>query len=193
MDEKANILVHPGHAQSGDPALKGLVRDAIAGKRTAQKEIYDRYSPLIYGIIRRYTRDEAAACEILNDTFFKILTRLESFAFKGSIEGWMRTIAVHTITDHVRKNLRYNEAVNRDIEQPDARVDQDITAHIAYKDLLGIIHELPDTHRMVFNLFVFEDLSHKDISALLGISENNSRWHLNDARRRLKEKITSAM
>jgi RNA polymerase sigma-70 factor (ECF subfamily) len=193
LDEKANITAPPGTLQPGDSGLQRLVRNAIAGKRHAQKEIYDRYAPLIYGIIRRYIKDEAAAGEILNDAFFKILTRLDSYGFKGAIEGWMRTIAVHTITDHVRKNLRYNEAINRDIAQPDTGSDQEITARIAYKDLLALVHDLPDTHRMVFNLFVFEDLAHRDISKLLGISENNSRWHLNDARRRLKEKITLLM
>ncbi len=64
-------------------------------------------------------------------------------------------------------------------------------AQLAYKELLAIIHELPPMHRAVFNLFVFEQYAHKEIAALMGISENNSRWHLNDARRRLKEKITA--
>jgi RNA polymerase sigma-70 factor (ECF subfamily) len=60
---------------------------------------------------------------------------------------------------------------------------------LAYQELLAMIHRLPATQRTVFNLFVFEQYTHREISALLGITENNSRWQLNDARRRLKEQI----
>jgi RNA polymerase sigma-70 factor (ECF subfamily) len=70
-------------------------------------------------------------------------------------------------------------------------VEGDIIGKLGYKELLQLIYQLPDTQRTVFNLFVFEQLSHKEIAENLGINENNSRWHLNDARKRLKEKISS--
>lgn len=178
----------------GDKAptdLPRLIQDCIAGKPAAQKQLYDRYAPMVYGIIRRYISQDAAAKEILNDSFYKILTRLDSYGFKGAFEGWMRTIAVYTITDHVRKNLKHEKALQPLPEYFDVGAPQDITAHLSYKQLLLLIHELPDTQRAVFNLHVLESYAHKEIAAMLDISEINSRWHLNDARRRLKEKIKS--
>lgn len=180
-------------ALTGQSDLYGLIQDAIAGKRHAQKAIYDRYAPFIFGVIRRYIKDDAAAKDILNDSFYKILTKLGHYEFKGAFEGWMRTTAIYTITDHVRKNSRHNDSMREMPEYMDVGADQSITSGIAYKDLLQLVHDLPETHRMVFNLFVFENYSHKDIAMLLSITESNSRWHLNDARKRLKEKIKPLM
>jgi RNA polymerase sigma factor (sigma-70 family) len=193
LNGKDNIPEQAQRAFTSASAPAELIRDAIAGNRRAQKEIYDRYSPFIYGIIRRYLKDQNAANDVLNDTFFKILTRLKDYSYKGAFEGWMRTIAVNTITDHVRKNLKHEHVVHVETDVPGAGTEQYSTWQPGYKDLLQMVHDLPDTQRLVFNLFVFEDLPHKEIARLLSISENNSRWHLNDARKRLKEKINNHM
>lgn len=194
MSEKDNIL-HPQASPSAPPSGKeppyDLIRQCIARNRSAQKKLYDEYSPLLYGVIKRYTYQNAQADEILNDAFYKILTNLESYSLKGSFEGWMRRIVINTITDNFRKYIRKEPAYKVEIETTDVHVEGDVIGRLGYKELLGLIHQLPDTQRTVFNLFVFEQLSHKEISDHLGINENNSRWHLNDARRRLKEKITS--
>ncbi len=178
---------------AGNRDLHDLVRDCIAKDRQAQKKLYDRYSGMIYGVIRRYIYSDAPAQEILNDSFFKIFTKLESFAFAGSFEGWMRRITVNTITDYLRKNIRHEQMMKADPADHEIGVADDAASKIAYKDLLKMIHELPQTQRAVFNLFVFEQYSHKEIGEQLDITENNCRWYLNDARKRLKEKINSAL
>ena len=175
------------------PELRQLLRDCLAGKRVAQKKLYDRFSPLLFGIIRRYMPGQAAAGEVLNDSFYKIFSKLDTYQFTGSFEGWMRRIVVHTITDHFRKTSRIPHMDSTDLVEVNVQVMQDAISRIHYKELLRLIHALPDTQRTVFNLFVFEQFSHKEIGDQLGLSENNSRWYLNDARRRLKEKITSMM
>jgi RNA polymerase sigma factor (sigma-70 family) len=177
---------------SGHGELHELIEQCIACNRMAQKKLYDQYAPLLYGIIKRYTYNGGQADEILNDGFYKIFTGLHLYTFKGSFEGWMRRIVINTITDHFRKYIK-NEPVKTDIEPMDIRVDDDAVSKLRYKELLALVHELPDTQRAVFNLFVFEQLSHKEIAEQLGLNENNCRWHLNDARRRLKEKIQSSM
>jgi len=101
----------------------------------------------------------------------------------------MRRIVINTITDNFRKYIKKEPAHKVEIETTDLQIEGDIIGQMNFKQLLGLIHQLPDTQRTVFNLFVFEQLSHKEIGEHLGINENNSRWHLNDARRRLKEKI----
>ena len=77
------------------------------------------------------------------------------------------------------------------IQQDNVFVSTEGLEQLSFKELLGVVQTLPDTQRTVFNLFVFENFSHKEISEILNIKENNSRWHLNDARNRLKEKLNS--
>lgn len=180
-----------GSPVSGKEPPYDLIRECIAQNRLAQKKFYDEYAPLLYGIIKRYTYNSGLADEILNDSFYKILTNLQNYSSKGSFEGWMRRIVINTITDNFRKYIMKEPAYKADIETTEVHVEGDIIGRLGYKELLGLIHQLPDTQRTVFNLFVFEQLSHREISACLGINENNCRWHLNDARRRLKEKIMS--
>lgn len=194
MSEKDNILRHQaseGSQISGSQPPHDLIKDCIAHNRQAQKRLYDQYVSFIYGIIRRYVFNQSSADEILNDAFYKIFTGLHSYNFSGSFEGWMRRIVVNTVTDHYRKYVKNEPAYKQEIETTDVYVDNDIVGKLGYKELLGLIHQLPDTQRAVFNLFVFEQYSHKEIAEHLGINENNSRWQLNDARRRLKEKITT--
>ncbi|HRO43529.1 MAG TPA: sigma-70 family RNA polymerase sigma factor [Flavipsychrobacter sp.] len=192
MSEKDNIVHQQAltsNQSSGKEPPYDLIRQCIAQNRLAQKKLYDEYAPLLYSIIKRYTYNNGQADEILNDSFFKILTNLQSYSMKGSFEGWMRRIVINTITDHFRKYIKKEPAYKVEIETTDMHVEGEIMGRMGYKDLLGLIHQLPETQRTVFNLFVFEQLSHKEIGDHLGINENNSRWHLNDARRRLKEKI----
>lgn len=172
----------------GHSELSLLIRDCIAESPAAQKRLYDAYSPAAYGVIKRYLyNDEQTAQEILNDSFFKILTKLDQYNFQGAFEGWIRRIVVNTITDHIRKKIRDEQ--HREVQPEDAFVNSDSVEKITHKELLKMVQLLPDTQRVVFNLFVFENYPHKEIAGILGINENNSRWHLNDARKRLRDKI----
>jgi len=96
---------------------------------------------------------------------------------------------VNTLMDHLRKNVKYDK-LHKEIQPEDAYVNSEPVAAMSYKELLATIHTLPEAQRSVFNFFVFENLSHKEIAGALNINENNSRWYLNDARKRLKEKLT---
>jgi len=177
----------------GHTELSLLIRDCIAGSPSAQKKMYEKYAPGAYGIIRRYMyNDEQAAQEVLNDCFYKIFTKLEKYSFQGAFEGWIRRLVINTVTDHLRKNIKDAQHF-KEVQSEDVYVDNESVDKISHKELLKIIESIPDTQRLVFNLFVFENYSHKEIAQLLSINENNSRWHLNDARKRLKEKINQLM
>lgn len=195
MSELINIGERPAPVKSvnGHNELSILIRDCIAQSPTAQKKLYDLYAPGAYGVIKRYLYyDDQAADEILNDSFYKILTRLDQYNFQGAFEGWIRRIVVNTLTDHLRKNIK-GMTVNKEVQPEDAFINSESVEKLSHKELLKIIQTLPDAQRAVFNLFVFENYSHKEIGLLLNINENNSRWHLNDARKRLKEKINFIM
>ncbi len=175
---------------SGQDELKALIGDCIAHSRSAQKKLYDLYAPDAYGTIRRMIyNDEAKAKEVLNEAFFKIFRDLGKYAFQGAFEGWIRKIVVHTVADHLRKKVKAEP--HREVQPEDAYIDSEPLENMSHKELLKIIATLPDAQREVFNLFVFENYSHKEIAEMLNINQNNCRWHLNDARRRLKEKINA--
>jgi RNA polymerase sigma factor (sigma-70 family) len=178
---------------SGHSELSILIRDCIAESKSAQKKLYDLYAPAAYGVIKRYIyNNESAAQELLNDSFFKILTKLDQYNFQGVFEGWIRRIVVNTVTDYLRKNIK-DEQRHSEVQPEDAFVNSDSVERISHKELLKLVQSLPDGQRTVFNLYVFENYSHKEIASVLNINENNSRWHLNDARRRLKEKLNSIL
>ncbi|MBS1584392.1 MAG: sigma-70 family RNA polymerase sigma factor [Bacteroidetes bacterium] len=190
MTEQYNIAGNT-YREAGEWAdLTTLVKECIAQSRIAQKKFYDKYSPLIYAIIRRYEYNEHSACEILNDVFLKIFTKLEQYSFEGSIEGWMRRITINTVTDHIRKYAKDKQVVSSELQDHNAYIDSGAVQGMAYKELVELIHGLPEMQKAVFNLHVFESLPHKEIGTLLNITENNSRWYLNMARKNLKEKIT---
>lgn len=171
-----------------DSELYALLRECMDGSRLAQKKLYDRYAPKAYGIIRRYIYDnDNAAEEVLNDSFYKVLTKLEQYSFQGSFEGWIRRIVVNTVTDYLRKSI--GKDGHKELQPEDAHVGSEPMAKMGYKELMEVIQTLPQVHRTVFNLFVIENYAHKEISEMLSITELNSRWYLNDARKRLKEKI----
>lgn len=189
VTEQYKIAGNTNRGTGDATELSSLVRDCIAQNRLAQKKLYDRYSPFIYSIIKRYEYNEQSACEILNDVFLKVFTKLEQYSFEGAIEGWMRRIAINTITDHIRKYVKDKQTVSGELQEHNAYIDSNAVQGIAYKELLGLIHGLPEMQKAVFNLHVFESLPHKEIGNLLNITENNSRWYLNMARKSLKEKI----
>jgi RNA polymerase sigma-70 factor (ECF subfamily) len=93
--------------------------------------------------------------------------------------------------DFLRKQKRYNRMINdeTEVDEMQTLIPETSIGKLAYKELLALVHSLPDAQRSVFNLFVFDNCTHKEIGELLSITENNSRWHLNDARRRLKQKL----
>jgi RNA polymerase sigma factor (sigma-70 family) len=184
LTSDVNVSVHT--------ELSILIRDCIAQSASAQKKMYDLYAPAAYGVIKRYFyNDEPTAQEILNDSFFKVLTKLAQYTFQGSFEGWIRRIVVNTVTDYLRKKIK--DEHHKDVQPEDAYVNSESVEKLSHKELLKLVQSLPEVQRAVFNLYVFENYPHKEIAAILNINENNSRWHLNDARKRLKEKINFVM
>lgn len=169
--------------------LRVLIEGCRRNDRQSQKALYDRFAPMMYGRIRRYVSEQSQADELLNETFYKVLTSIKDYRFSGAFEGWIHRIAMNTITDFLRRHIRHRERITGDTEELQLAVAETALDGLSYKELLLLIHELPEVQRGVFNLFVFDQCSHKEIAECLKISEANSRWHLNDARRRLKEKL----
>lgn len=141
----------------------------------------------------RYTTSREDAEQWVHDGFVKIFASLPQYQYLGSFEGWMKKIMVRLCIDQIRtlntqkhgveNNTIYNEHQFTDTSH---YVDNHIVQKIGADDLIRIINSLPEKQKMVFNLHVFEDYSHKEIAPLLQITENHSYWLLHQARKQLK-------
>lgn len=168
--------------------LDTLWNACLAGNRKAQFQLYQTLSGRMFSVCLRYAQNESEAEEILQAGFIKVFTKGQLFDNKGSLEGWIRKIMVNTAIElHRNKSRHYFEPLTQDYPMADSRSGSD--ENLRYKDLLAMITALPLGYRTVFNLYVIEGYSHKEISAMLSISEGNSKSQLSRARQWLKEKL----
>ena len=165
------------------------IEGAKQGDRRSQKAIYDMLSDKMHAVCLRYMGDRESAEDILQDGFVTLFTKLDSYSGEGAFEGWARKIFVNTALMSLRKKdaLKGSEDVSAawDITSDEPTAVQSMS----YKDLVKLIAGLPPGFRTVFNMYVVEGYSHKEIGEALGISETTSRSQLQRARTLLQSKI----
>ncbi|QLG45314.1 RNA polymerase sigma factor [Costertonia aggregata] len=167
-------------------SLEDLIDNCKKGNRSAQEELYRKYSRILFGICLKYSRNKTEAEDNLHDSFMTIFSKIGQFKHKGSFEGWMKRITVNTVLQKYRKEEFLNVVTDAIEDQTDVEVnDKDIDLNT----LLGYIQELPNKYRLTFNLYVMDGYTHKEISELLGTSAGTSKSNLARARLILKEKI----
>ena len=144
-------------------------------------------------ICMRYCKDRSEAEDIMQEGFIKVFSNLKKFRGEGSFEGWIKRIMVNTAINHYQRNLKHyfhnplediQEAIG-DFDDDDFHPDENITR----TRLLSLIQELPEGYRFVFNLYVFENYSHKEIAKALNISVNTSKTQLFKARKWLMKRV----
>lgn len=166
-----------------------LVEGCIRGDARMQKAFYEQFAPKMFAVCFRYTSNQEAAQDLLQDGFIKVFKNLHRFRFEGSLEGWIRRIFVNTAIEQFRKKSLPQTSIGE--KHLDVADEDDITAleRLAEKDILKMIHELAPGYQAVFNLYVVEGYSHKEISELLGISEGTSKSQLARAKGILAKKV----
>lgn len=168
--------------------IDSLLDGCKKGDRKAQEGLYKALAPKMMGVCVRYAKDTFEAEDILQMGFVKVFQKISEFREEGSFEGWIRRIMVNTAIESYRKNLRSLNIV--DIEEvydlPQSTFDMN---KLELDDLMKLIQELSNGYRMVFNMYVIEGYSHKEIAKELGISEGASKSQLSRARAILKDKI----
>jgi len=172
--------------------LSQLIKDCAAGKTGAQARLYRLFAPKMYGVCLRYSRDETEAEDNLQDGFIKVFEKIGTFRHEGSFEGWVRRIMVNVSLEKYRKeHLLFPVEDVTVYEMPDFH--DEIMSDMASRDLLKLIQDLPPRYRMVFNLYVFEGLNHKEIAEEMKISEGTSKSNLARARMILQKKILACV
>jgi RNA polymerase sigma factor (sigma-70 family) len=154
-----------------------------------QEELYRRFSPKMYAVCLRYANNSEDAQDLLQEGFIKIFRNLHRFRAEGSFEGWIRRVFVNTAIEHYRKKSAQLSSVSE--KEENTIEDTDITAldSLAEKDILNLIQELSPGYKTVFNLYVVEGYSHKEIGEMLGISEGTSKSQLARAKAILQKKV----
>src|ERR1700759_44640 len=169
--------------------LKRLIAGCLASDRSCQKEIYSIYSPAMMSLCMRYSKDRQEAEEVLQDGFLQMYRRIQQFKNTGTFEGWLRKIMINcALQKYRRKADRFcTVGISEDLYYLPS--DLSVSNQLQEKELIRLIQSLPPACRLVFNLYVFEGLKHREIARLLDISEGTSKSNLFDARNILKKQL----
>jgi len=166
--------------------LKKLIKKCKRNDRKAQSQIYQLYATKLFFLCLKYSKNKQEAEDNLQNGFITIFSKIKQFKFSGSFEGWMKRIIVNTALQTYRTQKVLSLVNENFIEDVTVEVDED---EISLDYLLSLIQGLPNRYRMVFNMYILDGYSHKEIAALLKISEGTSKSNLSRARAILKNKI----
>jgi len=166
--------------------LNQLIQKCSNNDTQAQTELYQLFSSKLFSICLKYCKNYAEAEDNLQDSFVTIFNKISQYNNKGSFEGWIKRITINTALQRYRKQGVFEIIDDSNIEDVELTVEED---DISLDFLLQIIQELPDRYRLVFNLYVLDGYSHKDIAEMLSISTGTSKSNLARARKILKDKI----
>lgn len=158
-----------------------LIEGCIKEDRKMQQELYNRFAPKMYGICLRYAGDAEEAEDILQDGFIKVFKKIESFRGEGSFEGWIRRIFVNTAIEYFRRKI-YLQPITEKEESTVEGKYLSVLDKLAEQDIISLVQQLSPGYRTVFNMYVVEGYTHKQIADILGISEGTSKSQLSRAK-----------
>lgn len=178
-----------------------LIKEVKKRNRKALGELHDRFAPVLLGLSMRYCGNRADAEDVLHDAFIKILGGIDNFIEKpeSSFEGWMKRITINTALNFLRARSRMSFADLDPIAEEAGEGEEEeisfasLSDVIGKKEILGMLCELPHGYRTVFNLYVFEQYSHKEIAEVMNCTENTSKSQLSKARAALRTKISKVL
>jgi RNA polymerase sigma-70 factor (ECF subfamily) len=160
-----------------------IIKGCIAGERVFQAKLYNLYARKMMGVCLWYARNREEAEEILQDGFMRVFTYIHKFSGEGSFEGWVRaTMVSAALSKYRNKSSHLRPVVQFDSDTHDISEDAGFISQYDEKELVKLVQTLSPAYRMVFNLFVFEGMKHREIAEALNISEGTSKSNLADAR-----------
>ncbi len=164
--------------------------------RKAQEKLYEWCYVKLMPMCARYHKNEEDARHVLNIGFVKICKNLDKLKSETPFEAWAKRIIKNTIIDEFRKTKNYLKLIetkefDRELEVKSSKVENSVWSKLETDVLMGMLRKLPDVSRKVFNLYVIDGYSHKEIGNLLSISDGTSKWHLSNARKKLQIMVKS--
>lgn len=165
-----------------------LINGCLKDDRRMQEELYRRFSPRMYAVCLRYAGNAEEAQDILQEGFIKVFKKLDSFRSEGSFEGWVRRIFVNTAIEHFRRKKYLMPVTEREENTIEGKY-LSVLDNLAAADIMALVQELSPGYRTVFNMYVVEGYSHKEIGDILGISECTSKSQLSRAKVILQDMV----
>lgn len=170
-----------------------ILEGCIAHQRNAQYQLYSKFASTMLAVCLRYSETREEAEDILQEGFLKVFQNIAGYRKQGSLEGWMKRIMINHALNRFRKNrkLPYLKDIDEinETEILDSNDESEIIQTVPADILLEMIQTLPDGYRVVFNMYVFEEFTHKEIADSLNITESTSKTQLMKARRLLRKKL----
>ena len=181
-----------------DPKFEHIIHGCIVAKRESQKEFYQLFYGFAMGICLRYCTNNDEAMEVVNDSFLKIFKKLPGFKpvcniYEASLKGWIKTIVINTSIDHYRKNNKHHFFT--DIQESHAEMQGPVESTIdkmSFKEIMQIVQQLSPVYKAVFNLFVIDGFTHKEIAAQLHITTGTSKSNLSKAKANIQKMLKEA-
>ena len=169
-----------------------IIEGCIKGDRKFQEILYHTFSSKMFSVCLRYSNEYSSAEDLLQEGFVKVFKNLAKFRSEGSFEGWIRRIFVNNSIEHFRKKanlyvVQETEALTYEY------YDDNALQKLMKEDLMKLIQSLSSGYRTIFNLYVIEGYSHKEIGEMMGITEGTSKSQLARARYLLQKKIAEQM
>jgi RNA polymerase sigma factor (sigma-70 family) len=171
--------------------IQRLITGCLTRERSCQKRIYEIYSPSMMSLCLRYSKNREEAEEVLQDGFLQMYKCISQFKNVGSFEGWLRRIMINCALQKYRGKVHRFNPIPLSEAQFFLTTQIDFMDRLSEKELIRLIQTLPPVYRMVFNLYVFEGMKHREIASLLNITDGTSKSNLSDARNILKKRLTS--
>ena len=166
---------------------EAILKGCLHNDATAQRELYNRYSPKMLSVCYRFAHNREDAEDMLQEGFIKVFSQMHTFENRGAFEGWVRRIIVHTCINILKKNKKFNESVDI-IHATGVQVrEESVPSIIQAKQVVECIRLLPMGYRTVLNLYAIEGYSHREISTMLDIEESTSRSQYTRAKAMLED------
>ncbi len=165
-----------------------LIQAALQGNQQAFQRLYQEYKQSLFVVCLRYAKDRSTAQDFLQEAFILIFKNLRQFdETKGVFESWAKRITIYVCLGNIRKQTLYS--VNITGADEVKSMDGDILSKLSLQEMLKLIQRLPYGYRTIFNMYVIDGYSHKEIAAELNISISTSKSQLMKARNLLQKKI----
>lgn len=166
-----------------------LIQKCLKGDLPSQTKLYNLFMQKMFLVCLQYCNNREEAEEVLQEGFMKVFEFLHQFKYEGSLEGWMRKIMIHCALRKYRSKRMMRPVVDISTIELVGSDHDEILSRMGTKELIDMIQKLPPAYRMVFNLFVFENMKHREIAELLGIAEGTSKSNLSAARFLLQKSL----
>ena len=171
--------------------LDEILKGCIDNDRKCQEVLYHKFSSTMFGVCLGYTKDRDEAKDVLQEGFIKVFKNIKKYNGEGNLEGWIRKIMVNTSIDFYRQRARKNSHVNFDTVPDVLETEYSILETISANEILGLIQQLPDGAKIIFNLYVVEGYTHDEIARILDISEGTSKSQFWRAKKLLQQMLSN--